>query len=45
MYTVCFVLGSTGCADLIERMENNDSSVTLSEILMSDKAKSMWLAI
>lgn len=27
--------------DIIVRMENNDSSVTLTEILKSDKAKSM----
>ena len=26
--------------DIIERIENNDDSVTLTEILMSDKAKS-----
>ena len=36
-----YVLVATDPPDIIVRMENNDPSVTLPEILKSDEAKSM----
>ena len=36
------VLVTTESPDIIERMKNKDSSVTLREIFMSDEAKSMY---
>ena len=37
--TCLFILVTTESPDIAERMKNNDSSVTLTQILMSDKAK------
>ena len=36
-----YVLVATDPSEIIVRMENNDSSVTLAEILKSNEAKSM----
>ena len=41
MLCACVIV-TTDLPDIIERMKNGDSSVTLDEILMSDKAKSMF---
>ena len=41
MHCVYLILVTTELPDITERMENNDPSVTLAEILKSDKAKSM----